>query len=117
MVILNKGETSENIVLTLTEKSTLTAPTYYLVCTNVSTKSAITIDLGDDLSPYTTRYNEFNINPSVVFAGEQHGQWLYKAFEYLSDVEVENGKLLLKNSTDFNFTGYDEATTYSGYAG
>lgn len=117
MVILNKGETSENIVLTLTEKSTLTAPTYYLVCTNVSTKSVVTIDLGDDLSPYTTRYNEFNINPSVVFAGEQHGQWLYKAFEYLSDVEVENGKLLLKNSTDFNFTGYDEATTYSGYAG
>ena len=117
MLILTQGATSENIILTLNEFKTLESPVYTFTAIHVVTKEVISFDLGTDLSAHTDRYNEFNINTSVVFLDATTGQWQYVVTEQASGAEVENGKLLLNKSTDFSFTGYEPATTYSGYAG
>lgn len=117
MVTLTQGATSENIVLTLNEKKTITSPVYIFTATHVTTKEVVTFTLGTDLSAYKDRFNEFNINTSVRFLNATAGQWQYVVTEQASGTEVENGKLLLNKATDFSFSGYEPATTYTGYAG
>lgn len=117
MIVLTKGVASENIVLTLNEKKTLASPTYVIAFTNVTTKDVISVILGIDLSSYKDRFNEFAIATITAFASAIAGQWTYIVTEQISNVQVENGKMLLNPATDFNFTGYQPATTYKGYAG
>lgn len=116
MITLTLGQTTENIILTLNEKKTLASPAYTFRAEHVTTKEVISFTLGTDLSAYTQRFNEFSINTSLLFSNATAGQYLYTVTE-IAGVEVENGKLLLNKSTDFNYSGYQPETTYSGYAG
>lgn len=117
MITLTKGNSAEKIILTLTEKSTLSNPTYRISFTNVTTKDVVTFQLGVDSSGYPVRFNEFTIDTNTNFSTQQRGQWQYVCYENISSIEVENGKMLLNEATEFNYTGYNEATSYKGYGG
>jgi hypothetical protein len=119
MLHLTKGNTADHIIVTFSEKKTLPSPTYRVTFTHVVTKEVIAIDLipAADLSSYPERFNEYVINTATVFATGTDGQWQYDVIELTTDVLIENGKMKLAKATDFNFNGYEPATTYKGYGG
>ena len=122
MLHLQQGQTSEFIVLTLQENQTLTEDYLYkFVCIHGTTKRNITFfkSSDDDLSTYPSRYNEFEIDTSVVFEDEPPGEWLYTVYETTNlevvTVPLEYGKMYLLEATEFEPTKYNEATTYTAY--
>lgn len=117
MVILTQGAASENIVLTLNEKKTITSPVYVFTAIHITTKEQISFVLPADISTHPERYNEFAITTSITFLNATDGQWHYSVTEQVSGVEVECGKLTLNKATDFTYQGYEPATTYNGYTG
>lgn len=128
MLQLTQGTASENIIVTLTEKVTLTSPYYLFVFTHVSEKTVVTkiINSTADLSGYTDRYNKFSINTSVLFLNKPVGQYNYQVYEQSSSTNtdpdlattlLESGKLLLKPATEFSHVTYDEQQTFKEYQG
>lgn len=126
MVILTRENSIDNLILTLNEKKTISAPHYLFVFENVTTKEQVKFILNSttDLSLYPGRYNDFVINTSVKFLGATTGQWNYNIYEQDSAtntnstglLEVESGKMIL--TTDlFNYEGYEATTSYKGYGG
>jgi len=127
MIQLVKGQTS-NIIVTLTEKTTLSTPVYYLfVFTHETTKEVISFVIpgAADLSGYPKRFNEFLIDSSY-FLHASIGKYTYQVYEQISFVNkdisrttsmVENGKMDLNTATPFAFTEYDEATNFKQYGG
>jgi hypothetical protein len=126
MLLFTFGQTEEMIV-TLNEKRTLSGGFYLFVFEHVTTKNQVTKIFGfaEDESAYTDRYNQFPIITSVLFSGQPTGHWLYRVYEQASGVntdptgltEVENGILQLKPATDFSFTENSGATTFKEYGG
>lgn len=126
MVILTRENITDNLIVTLNEKKTISAPHYLFVFENVTTKEQVKFVLNSttDLSLYPGRYNDFVINTSVKFAGATTGQWMYNIYEQDSStntdstglLEVETGKMIL--TTDlFNYEGYEATTSFKGYGG
>lgn len=116
MIVLNLSSSSEKIIVTLTEKSTVENPTYLFTFTNVTTKSDVVTFTSTDLSNYKNRFNEFEINTASVFANKNAGQWDYVVTEIETNTIVENGKMKLINATTIK-QGYEPTTTIKGYAG
>lgn len=128
MLQFRQNSTSADIIVTLTEKVTIVEPYYLFRFIHVLTKDEVTVikATADDLSAYPDRYNKFNINPSVVFALKQPGEWFYKVYQQdnnsntdpdATDGMIEQGKLMLDRATDFSFTEYETATAYKVYNG
>lgn len=127
MIVLTINETSESFVVTLNEKRTLTSGYYLFVFTNITTKAAKTkiYNFTEDNSSYPDRFNQFDINTSVVFSGADTGEWLYNVYEQASSsntdvtglTEVERGLLKLNAATEFEFEKYNESTSYKQYTG
>ena len=120
MLEIKQSDTSVNLILTLTELCETSNPNYYFVFTHVLTKDVVSwTELNaSDLSLYQERYNKFNVNPSVLFAGEQPGEWHYKIYENdINGALLEYGKMILDRSTDFTFSKYDSATSFKTYNG
>lgn len=122
------NDTSVELILTLTEKVTLSTPYYLFVFTHVTTKDQVKFikAVADDESTHQSRYNAFTINPAVIFLDKQPGQWHYKIYEQESAVntdvsatgdELEDGKLILTAATAFEYTKYHSATSYNVYNG
>lgn len=126
MVVLNKANTSESIIVTLREKAVIASPFYLFVFENVATKEQIKVifDNADNQSPFS-RYDEFLINTSTIFATATAGQWNYRVYEQESSTnedttglnEVECGKMELKKTNNFSYGGYENKASYTGYAG
>jgi hypothetical protein len=128
MLQFKQDDTSATMILTLTELVTLATPYYLFVFTHVTTKDVVAFVKAeaDDESDYPDRYNQFTINASVVFDGEQPGEWHYKVYEQESAINtdpelagqlLEEGKLLLDRSTEFEYTQYEGTTSYKTYNG
>lgn len=127
MILLNFGQTSENITVTLNEKRTLTNPYYLFVFTHILTKNVVNkiYNYLDDDSAYQDRYNQFEINTDTVFTDQPIGQWRYDVYEQVSSTntnptgltELEKGIMMLKPETAFAFTSYNESTTFKSYGG
>lgn len=128
MLQFKQDDTAAALIVTLTELTTLTEPNYLFVFTHVLTKDIVAFVKKeiDDESDHPNRYNQFTINPSVVFAGKQPGEWHYKVYEQESDTNttpglagsiVEYGKMLLDRSAEFEYDMYDSATSYKTYNG
>lgn len=123
MLTISEG-VKTNVVVTLTEKVTITDPYFLFVFTHITTKTVVNIikSSADDLSAFPDRYNEFVIDGSL-FA--HTGQWLYQVYEQESNTntdttglsEVENGKADVVPSTSFSYKKYQPATAYKAYAG
>jgi hypothetical protein len=105
MITINKN-TSNLVVLTLTEKSQLTEPTYNLfVFTNQST-NVTKIFTASDMSIYKDRYNAFTIVESAstenLLIGEIYmtgdtSQWAYEVYE--SQYPYSAGTLAISATT------------------
>ena len=110
---------SERILVTITEFVSVIEPVYVFQFTHVLTKDVVifTKTVADDFSNYQNRYNEFSINPSVLFNGFQVGEWHYKVTEQQTGYSLEYGKLLLERGTDFSFKTYNNNTTFKTYNG
>jgi hypothetical protein len=122
MLTILQGDTTDNIVVTLKEKTTLTNPYYLFVCEHITTKEQVKFIVNADLSLYPDRYNEFAVTVSNFTTT---GQYIYKVYEQVSSTNtdptglnmVENGRLQFRDSTLFAFTKYSPVTTFKTYAG
>ena len=120
MVEFKQSDTSVNLILTLTEMSVTVNPNYYFVFTHVLTKDVVSFTKpnASDISLYKDRYNKFNINPSILFAGKQPGEWHYKVYENdMNGVVLEFGKMVLDRATDFSFNKYNSDNSFKTYNG
>ena len=125
MIQLIQGHDTD-VVVTLTEKTTLTNPFYLFVFTHETTKSVISFVLPCtvDMSLFPSRYNEFTFYASH-FATAEIGKYTYQVFEQDNLInliitglnEVENGKMDLNKATVFEFKQYSAETKYTAYAG
>lgn len=120
MLHLTKGQT-DNIVVTLTEKATLTSPNWLFIFKSRITNETVSfVILGSaDLSNYIDRYNSFNIVVNSYFANKTSGEYTYTIYEQASTSNlnpllatgiVEVGQMNLKDATDFSFTSYTNTT-------
>lgn len=128
MLQFKQDDTAAVMILTLTEFVTLTAPYYLFVFTHVTTKDQVKFIKAeaDDESAYPDRYNQFTINAATVFEDQQPGEWHYKVYEQESAVNIdptlagiilEDGKLILDRSTEFEYTQYEQTASYKVYNG
>ena len=89
MIHFTKNSTS-TIILTLTEKQTLTTPNYLFWFKSRGTNQIVTFVVlnAGDLSPHKERYNEFSIDVDTHFADSPEGDWEYKIYEQTSTTNV-----------------------------
>jgi hypothetical protein len=121
VIRLTKGQT-ENIILTLTEKQTLTSPNYLFIFENRSTNTEIKfVRLNNtDISPYKERYNEFTIVVNSFFNTALNGQYTYTIYEQTSTTNtdptglnlLESGIMELEGTT-ISFTEYETTSTFT----
>jgi hypothetical protein len=121
MIQLTKGQT-QNIILTLTEKQTLTNPNYLFVFENRSTNIDVKfVKLNNtDISAYKERYNEFSIVVNSHFNTSLNGQYTYSVYEQASTSNLnptglnllETGIMELSGTT-ISFTEYETTSTFT----
>lgn len=122
MIYLTKGQTSD-VIVTLTEKQTLSAPNYLFYFINRSDNDTVAfVKLNNtDTSAYKDRFNKFSINASTYFNNTLAGEWTYYIYEQASTSNVnpdlatsllETGILRLDDSTTFEFTEYETNNTF-----
>jgi hypothetical protein len=85
MVYLTKGATSQ-IILTLKEKQTLSAPNYLFVFTHRGSNVEVKFVLlnNQDTSAYKDRFNQFSLVTNTYFENYQDGEWDYIIYEQTS---------------------------------
>lgn len=128
MLQFKQSDTSAILILTLTENISFNESYLLFVFTHVLTKQQVKfirfIDI--DESEFPERYNQFTINPAIVFLNAPIGEYHYKVYEQVSstntDIDLtgailEYGKLILDRAVAFDFTKYNEPTTYAAYNG
>ena len=95
MVIVNKN-TNNTLILTLTEKSTLSSPNYLFEFTSEMSQDRV-LFIAEDLSTSPSRYNEFLITEtsgttdftSGTITLSPRGQWSYRVFEQSSSTNLD----------------------------
>jgi hypothetical protein len=121
VIRLTKGQT-QNIILTLTEKQTLTSPNYLFVFENRSTNTYVKfVKLNNtDISAYKERYNEFSIVVNSYFNTSLNGQYDYSIYEQTSTTNTDPTGLNLLESgimellgTTISFTEYETTSTFT----
>lgn len=123
-----KENTNTDLIVTLTELSTLTSPFFYLfVFKHIETKAEVKFILSteDDLSEFKYRFNKWNISIDDLFPDALIGDYLYNVYEQESDTDlsvtgkriVEYGKMQLLPVDNFAYENYDTTTTYKSYNG
>jgi hypothetical protein len=123
MINLTTG-TTVNIRVTLTERTTITSPSYLFRFVQRTTNQEIRFvkTSSDDLSAYPARYNEFAIDVDQLFCG-MIGEYQYYIYEQASasNVEleltgalIEQGLARLNEPADeqFTFTAFTPDNTY-----
>ena len=126
MLLLNKNNAVDNIIVTLFEKRLLAVAVYLFVFENVTTRSIVTFfkTESEELSATTERFNSFNISTSTLFTGDE-GQYQYRIYEAPDSTTtdttglnlLECGKMLLQKSAPATVKAYTPTTTYKGYGG
>ena len=120
MIHLIKGQVNK-IILTLSEKATLTSPNYlfYFKSRNTNETVAFVILNNADLSAYKERFNAFNITVNSYFANKLPGEWTYNIYEQTSTSNLipsqatsmlESGQATLNDTSQFSFTTYSNQT-------
>ncbi len=122
MVYLTKGATSQ-IILTLKEKQTLSAPNYLFVFTHRGTNIEVKFVLlnNQDTSAYKDRFNQFSIVTNTHFATQDSGEWEYQIYEQTSTTNtnpanatglIETGIMRLNESTAFTYSKHQPNNTF-----
>lgn len=127
MIKLSKDNSDDVVVVTLEESRTINNP-YYLFVFKTGTPEVTVnhiVNSADDESDFINRFNAFTFDTSVIFANKPIGQYQYYVYEQESSTNtdvtgltmVECGKMVLTQTADDIFTGYQPTTTYKGYNG
>jgi len=80
MILINYGKDVQDLVLTLTELTTISDPVYLLVLTNIFTKTKTRYILQDNLSPNLERYDRFQL-PTSEFDNLETGLYIYHIYQ------------------------------------
>ena len=93
MLVLTEGQTAETITVTLNERRTLTSWYYLFYFEHITTRQTATkvYNFSEDDSDYPDRFNQFDINTSVVFADKPIGEWTYKVYESATSTTSPTG--------------------------
>jgi len=126
MILLTPGNT-DLMIVTLNEFRTLDAGSFLFVFTHIETRDEVKVlyNMLDDQSDFQDRYNQFEIDTSTIFSGYHPGFWNYDIYEQASLVNtdetgltrLENGIMKLLRVPEFEFTKYQEATSFKVYNG
>ena len=125
MLHLTKGNTDQQIVLTLAEKLTVSVNYEYLFnFVHATTKQVVVLvrTPAEDSSTYPEKFNEFDIDTSVTFLNFPPGEYLYTVWERSTITNIvgavlEQGKLQLLKENEFTYTKYNPGTSYAAYQG
>lgn len=125
MLELHTGQSGEKIIVTLTELATLDSPKYLFVFKHVESKTVVAFVAGVDESGFPYRYNQFDVDTSVLFLDKPSGQWDYQAYEQVSGVNLnpalalqpalETGKMILYADSELEYDMYNQPVTYKAY--
>ena len=113
-------DTTAVMILSLTEMITMANPVYHFVFTHVLTNDTVTFDktTSQDESNYHSRYNQFTINPLLVFADKMTGEWHLTVYENSVTGEIlQKEKLMLLSLSEFEFAKYNQPTSFKTYNG
>jgi hypothetical protein len=115
MILLSKGNTEE-IIVTLTEKATITSPNYLFVFQNQTTNEKIKIvfENADDISHSPERFNLFSIVVNDYFLSEDPGLYDYTVYEQSDLTETETGKTIVEEGKMKLTDTETERTEYEG---
>lgn len=127
MIVLTKGQTTEEIVVTLNEKRTISSGYYLFVFTHFTTRDVVNkiFNFTEDDSSYQNRYNQFDFPTQALFGNKDAGQWVYKVYEQASSSNtnvtgltmVEQGVMVLNPAAEFERDQYNESTSIVQYNG
>lgn len=127
MIVLTKGQTTEEIVVTLNEKRTISSGYYLFVFTHFTTRDVVNkiFNFTEDDSSYQDRYNQFDFPTQALFGNKDAGQWVYKVYEQASSSNtnvtgltmVEQGVMVLNPAAEFERDQYNESTSIVQYNG
>jgi len=123
MIQLVKGE-DKNVIITLTERTTISSGYYYFQFIHETTKEQVTFfkNLSLNLSLFKYRYDQFLFEASL-FTNASVGKYIYNIYEATSNNVanignmVETGKMDMNVITPFSFAQYSADTNYTQYAG
>ena len=127
MLQLQKGHTTDEIIVTLNEKRTLESGYYLSIFTHQTTKQQVTriFNFAEDNSDYPDRYNSFDIETDSLFGSADPGFWSYQFYEQQSPTntdpaglnELECGVMRLLSAENIEIKQYDGPTGYKQYNG
>ena len=129
MLVFYSNNSAQTFVVTLNELVTIENPNYLFVFKNITTKEFVKIVLvgsENDQSLFKYRYNQFELDISILFANKPVGQWLYEVYQQsslvnqdpeLSDGLIENGRMELKSTSNFEYETYNNQTSFKVYNG
>lgn len=127
MIVLTKGQTTEEIIVTLNEKRSISSGYYLFVFTHFTTRDVVNkiFNFTEDDSSYQDRYNQFDFPTQALFGNKDAGQWVYKVYEQASSSNtnvtgltmVEQGVMVLNPAAEFERDQYNEPTSIVQYNG
>jgi hypothetical protein len=123
MIQLVKGE-DKNVIITLTERTTISSGYYYFQFIHETTKEEVTFfkNFTDNLSLFKYRYDEFLFEASL-FNNASIGKYIYNIYQATTNnlanvgIMIETGKMDINLATPFSFKQYSADTNYTQYAG
>ena len=80
MILFNKGIDKQDVVLTLSELTTIVNPVYLLLITSDFTKTVTRLHLATNLSKNLNRYDYFQIDTSLIGSLEP-GLYTYAVYQ------------------------------------
>src|SRR6478735_5434834 len=100
MILINRGKAKQDLILTITEKTTVSVPNYLLFMVNDADKSEYKIYLNNALVSTNSRFDFYSLN-TTAFAGMPGGYYTYSIYQndINSDV-IEVGKLLIQDDKE-----------------
>lgn len=106
MIVIDKSQSSQNIILTLTELTSIENAKYLLVLKNDAVRNVTYIFLGNNLSTARERYDLFKLT-QPAYNQLVSGYYTYSIYQQAQDSEItdvtllgasiEDGKLLVKS--------------------
>lgn len=130
MIIINKNSVND-VILTLTEKVTISNPTFLFRFTSDYSREQV-IFIASNTSQYTDRYDSFSITETsgttnllnATISLEPVGDWTYEVFEQASATNLnmnytgallETGKVRVIGTTTTRTKYEAPRKTYKGY--
>jgi hypothetical protein len=102
MILIDKSHPIQNIILTLSESTTIQDVPYVMMIKCDATRQIYKIALPENVSSSPERYDLFRID-STVFTEMESGYYSYSVYQQNSDTTLDNepiedGKLLIKSA-------------------